>query len=176
MAWMGAALASDDGLLQGVMKVLNGILREELEEWLLRLDRCIRQNREYMESGEFNKHILIILALSCVAMLKFSGTPCIHAPLSSILVGIALSLSTVQRWHRRFNEGNTLCEDAERPGRPMVIIDDILRKFVARYPFASVKVLSRYFGVGPSTVKIVSKSAQGFNNRVFTKRSKKNQG
>jgi hypothetical protein len=43
MTLMGAAFASDGGLLQDVMEVLNGISREELEavveESLLRLDR-----------------------------------------------------------------------------------------------------------------------------------------
>jgi hypothetical protein len=55
MALMNAAFAGDDELLQGVMEVFNGISREELEavfeEWLLRLDRCIQQNGEYVEWG-----------------------------------------------------------------------------------------------------------------------------
>jgi hypothetical protein len=48
---MGAAFANDE-LLQGRMEVLNGISREKLdvfEEWLLRLDRCIQQNGEYVD-------------------------------------------------------------------------------------------------------------------------------
>jgi hypothetical protein len=53
MALMGAAFASYDGLLQGVMGLLTGISREELEavfeEWLLRLDKWIQQNREYVQ-------------------------------------------------------------------------------------------------------------------------------
>jgi transposase len=80
------------------------------------------------------------------------GKP-IRAQLSSTLAGTALSFSTVQRWLRRFKDGNTSCEDAERPGRPMVIIGDILRKFLARYLFASAKVMSRHFGVNPSTIR-----------------------
>jgi histone-lysine N-methyltransferase SETMAR len=52
MALIGAAFA-DNELLQGVMEVLNEISREELEavfeEWLLRLDRRIQQNGEYVE-------------------------------------------------------------------------------------------------------------------------------
>jgi transposase len=164
MALMRAAFA--DELLQCVMEVLNGISREEFEavfeEWLLRSDRYIQQNGEYVEEGEFNKHILIIVALFCVVMLKFSGTSCIHAKLSSIFAGIALSHSTVQKWLRRFKEGNTLCEDAERSGRPMIIIGDILSKFVARYPFASAKVISRYFRVSPSTVNKVLSRELGF--------------
>jgi hypothetical protein len=53
MALMGAASADNNELLQGVMEVLNRISREELEvvfeEWLLRLDRCIRQDGKYVE-------------------------------------------------------------------------------------------------------------------------------
>jgi hypothetical protein len=53
MALMGAALVDDDELLQGVIEVLNGSSQEEpeavFEEWLLRLDRCIQQNGEYIE-------------------------------------------------------------------------------------------------------------------------------
>jgi hypothetical protein len=46
MALMGAAFADNDQLLQGMMKVFNEILREELEaafeERVLRRDRCIQ--------------------------------------------------------------------------------------------------------------------------------------
>jgi hypothetical protein len=53
MALMDATFVDDDELLQGVNKMLNGTSREELEEvfkeWLLRLDRCIQQDREYRE-------------------------------------------------------------------------------------------------------------------------------
>jgi hypothetical protein len=53
MALMLAAFADDGELLQGVMKVINGISREKLEavfeEWLLRSDRLIQQNGEYAE-------------------------------------------------------------------------------------------------------------------------------
>jgi hypothetical protein len=42
----------------------------------------------------------------------------------------------------------------------MVIIGDILLKFVARYPFA--KVMSRYFGVSLSTAKEVLSRELGF--------------
>jgi hypothetical protein len=44
----------------------------------------------------------------------------------------------------------------------MVIIGDILCRFVARYLFASAKILSRYFGLGPSTVKEVVSSKLRF--------------
>jgi hypothetical protein len=49
---MGASFA-DDELLQNVMDALNRISREGLEavfeEWLLRLERRIQQNEEYIE-------------------------------------------------------------------------------------------------------------------------------
>jgi hypothetical protein len=81
MALMDAEFAGDDELLQEAMEALNGILRKErdavFEEWPLRLDRCIQQNGEYVESEEFNKHIVIISVLSCMAMLTFSGQPVI---------------------------------------------------------------------------------------------------
>jgi transposase len=64
-----------------------------------------------------------------------------------------LSLSTVQWWLQRFKQGNTSYEEAEGPGRPMIVIGDILSKFLAKYPFASVKVMSQHFGVGALTVK-----------------------
>jgi histone-lysine N-methyltransferase SETMAR len=52
MMLMGAF--AHDELLQGVMKVFNGISREEIEvvfeEWLLKSERCIQQNGEYVES------------------------------------------------------------------------------------------------------------------------------
>jgi hypothetical protein len=44
----------------------------------------------------------------------------------------------------------------------MVIIGDILRKFLARYSFASAKAMPRHFGVGPSTVKEVLSRELGF--------------
>jgi hypothetical protein len=52
---------------------------------------------------------------------------------------------------RRLKERNTECEDAERPGPPVVIIGDIPHKFLAKYHFASAKVKSRHFGMSPPT-------------------------
>jgi hypothetical protein len=79
MALMGAAFA-DDELLQDGMDGLSGISREELgvvlEEWLLRLYRCIQRNREYVGQCDFNKDILIVSTLFCLAIIEFSGTPC----------------------------------------------------------------------------------------------------
>jgi hypothetical protein len=45
----------------------------------------------------------------------------------------------------------------------MVIIGDILRKFLVRYPFASAKVVSRDFGMRFSTVKEVLIREPGFS-------------
>jgi hypothetical protein len=44
----------------------------------------------------------------------------------------------------------------------MVIIGGILDKFITKYPFPSAKVVSRYFGVSPSTVKEVLSRELGF--------------
>jgi hypothetical protein len=63
-----------------MMEVFNEISREELEalfeDWLRGLDIWIQQNGEHVESGEFNKHILIISALSCLARPNLSVAPC----------------------------------------------------------------------------------------------------
>jgi hypothetical protein len=53
MALMGATFDTVQELLKGVMRLLNGILREECEtvfdQWLKRLDACIQQYGEYVE-------------------------------------------------------------------------------------------------------------------------------
>jgi hypothetical protein len=50
---MAARSNNNDKRRQGAMRVLNGILREELEavvvQWLKRLDACIQQGGEYVE-------------------------------------------------------------------------------------------------------------------------------
>jgi hypothetical protein len=66
-------------------------------------------------------------------------------------------------------EGNTLCEDAERLGRPAIVIDDILSKFFAKYRFASAKIMLRHFGVRPATVKGILIRELGF--KKYTRRS-----
>jgi transposase len=81
------------------------------------------------------------------------GGKAIYAQLLGTLADGALSLSTVSWWSRRFKTRNTSCEDAEWPSRPMIIIGDILRKFLAKYPFDSAKIIPRHFGVSVSTVK-----------------------
>jgi hypothetical protein len=44
----------------------------------------------------------------------------------------------------------------------MVIIGDILRKFLAKYPFAFAKVMSRHFGVSRSMAKEITSRELGF--------------
>jgi hypothetical protein len=87
------------------------------------------------------------------------GGKAIHAQLSNMPAGTALSLSTVQTWLHRFKEGNTSCEDANRL---MVNIGDIMRMFLASYPFAPAKVMSRHFSVSPSTVQRILNRKLGF--------------
>jgi hypothetical protein len=62
-------------------------------------------------------------------------------------------LSTVERWLRRFKQGNTLCEDAERPGRLRIVIADILLKFPSKDTFASAEIMTGHSGVSALTVK-----------------------
>ena len=50
---MGTTFDNEDEFLTGVLGVLNEIPREALElvfqEWLIRLEACIPQNRDYVE-------------------------------------------------------------------------------------------------------------------------------
>jgi transposase len=64
-----------------------------------------------------------------------------------------VSLSTVQRWLRRFKAGDTSLEDAERPGKPMLMMGDSFRTFLEKSQFASAKIMSEHFDVSHATVK-----------------------
>jgi histone-lysine N-methyltransferase SETMAR len=52
-ALSGTEFEDEDELLDGVMEVLNGITRDELEsvfeEWVARLDACIQGGGDYVE-------------------------------------------------------------------------------------------------------------------------------
>jgi hypothetical protein len=71
------------------------------------------------------------------------GGKTILAQLSDRFAENAIFLSTVQRWLRRFTEGNTSYDDPESLGRPMVVIGDILGKFHPKHPFAFGRIMSR---------------------------------
>jgi hypothetical protein len=76
------------------------------------------------------------------------GGTAIHAQLSSRLAESAPSLSTVQQRLQRFEEGDPLC------------------KFLAKCPFASVRVMSKHFGVSASTVKEILICELGFRKNT----------
>jgi histone-lysine N-methyltransferase SETMAR len=52
-ALLGSAFSNEDELLQGITEVLSNIPPEQLEaafeNWLVRLDKCIQQQGEYVE-------------------------------------------------------------------------------------------------------------------------------
>jgi transposase len=92
----------------------------------------------------------------------------IHAQLLATLGGQAVSLSIVQRWIHRFRAGDTSCEDAKRPGKPMLMMGDSFRTFLERYPFGSAKIMSEHFDVSRATVtKILSRELR---LRKYTRR------
>jgi transposase len=83
------------------------------------------------------------------------GGKTIHAQLLATLGGQAVSISTAKRWLRRFKAGDTSCEEAERLGRPMLMMGDSFRMFLEKYPFASAKIMSDHFDVSRATVKAI---------------------
>jgi hypothetical protein len=62
----------------------------------------------------------------------------------------------------KLHKSNISCQDGEQLGRPTIVIGDILHKFLAKCPFASVKNMSRHFGVSASTVKEILIHELGF--------------
>jgi transposase len=85
--------------------------------------------------------------------LKGRGNRRITAELENILQGSALSKKTVKQWLRKFKSGDLSCLDENRPDRPLTILGPVLKKFLDKYPFANVKVLSRHFDISPPTVE-----------------------
>jgi hypothetical protein len=79
---MGTTFDTEQELFGNAMKVLNTILREELEsvfdEWLRRLDACIERDGKHIERDQVNKYFLILMSLTDVLMLNFSGVACIE--------------------------------------------------------------------------------------------------
>jgi hypothetical protein len=86
----------------------------------------------------------------------------IPAQLLGTLTENTQSLSTVYGRLRRFKKGNILCEDAERSVRQMIVIGNILCNFLAKYPFASAKIMLQHFGLSASTKKELLIRESGF--------------
>jgi transposase len=81
-----------------------------------------------------------------------------------------LSSPTVTRWIKKFKNGDLFCDDDSRPGRPISILGPVLQKFLDRYPFSSIIVISRHFRTSPSTVKEILRRELGlkkFSRRWF---------
>jgi hypothetical protein len=60
------------------------------------------------------------------------------------------------------------CENAERPGRPMLMMGDSFRTFLEKHPFASAQIMSEHFDVSRATVKEILSRELGL--RKYTRR------
>lgn len=88
-----------------------------------------------------------------ILWLQKHGIEVIHVHLRGTLGATAVSLPTVKRRVRHFSEGDTSCEHKLRLGRPLIILGDVLSKFLLKYPFACAEIIAKYFDVSGSTVK-----------------------
>jgi hypothetical protein len=92
----------------------------------------------------------------------------IHQELFATLGSDADSEDSVQSWVARFESGDISCEDISRAGRPFTDLAELFCLFRQDYPFASVRMLSRHFGVCATTVKDIL--ARDLGLKKFTRR------
>jgi hypothetical protein len=77
----------------------------------------------------------------------------IHQELLATLGSDAHSEDSIQHWVARIESGGISCEDISRAGRRLTDLAELFRLFLQDYPFATGRMLSRYFGVCAATVK-----------------------
>jgi hypothetical protein len=92
----------------------------------------------------------------------------IHAHLRGTLGALTVSLLTVKWLVCRFREGNTSCKDKTRSGRSLTIFEDVLSKFLLKYPIASANIIAKHFDISVLTVKDLLIRELGL--RKFTRR------
>jgi hypothetical protein len=81
------------------------------------------------------------------------GLQVIHAHFWGTLGAPAVPLPTVKRSACRFRAGDTSCEDEPKLGRPLIILGDVLSKFLLKHLFASVKIIAKHFDLSGLTMK-----------------------
>jgi transposase len=89
------------------------------------------------------------------------GNKKITAELQTTFHNSAIFNLTVNRWIRKFNNGDFSSGDDPRPGRPMAIFGPVLQKFLDRCPFSNIKVISSHFRISPPTVKEIMRGELG---------------
>ena len=57
----------------------------------------------------------------------------------------------VRRWFKKFHEGETELEDAERQGRPNVVVDEEFKEHVEANTSVTVRQLSQELSISPAT-------------------------
>jgi hypothetical protein len=92
----------------------------------------------------------------------------IHGELSGVLGEAAVSLMTINRWCRRFKDGNLSLDDEFRSGRAGNDIGAAISQFLSKEPFLSAHILAKRFAVSPHTIKEILTRDLGM--RKFTRR------
>jgi hypothetical protein len=77
----------------------------------------------------------------------------IHRKLYSVLGSTAYFLSQVRNWCTRFTDGDLICIDQSRAGRPRHVLGTDLTQFFEQFPFATTGLLAQHFGESKHTIK-----------------------
>jgi hypothetical protein len=76
----------------------------------------------------------------------------IHIKLSRVLGDDYYRPAAIGRWLVRFREGNLLCADHSRSGRPVIDISECLRAFLDKFPVARASMMSKHFRIAHGTI------------------------
>jgi hypothetical protein len=99
--------------------------------------------------------------------LKRHESKLIHKTLLSTLQDNAISLFIIKIWLRRFKSGSLSGGDEERPGRPMNCLDPTFQRFLKKFPFVSVRIMTGNFSVDRAAIKSILDRELGL--RKFTR-------
>jgi hypothetical protein len=87
--------------------------------------------------------------------LKGHRSKLVHKGLVGTLQDNKISLSTVKNSPRRFKSGDFPCGYEEGPGRPRMLLDSALQRFLKKFPLASARAMAGHFSVDQATIKSI---------------------
>jgi hypothetical protein len=87
--------------------------------------------------------------------LKGRGSKVLHKELVSRLQDKAISLCTVKNWLKRFKYGDLSCGGEEWTGRLLISLGRALQRFLKKFHFSSVRVMTEQFSVDRAPIKSI---------------------
>jgi hypothetical protein len=96
--------------------------------------------------------------------MKGLGARRIHAKLSWVLGDDCHSPDAIERWLACFREGDLLCADHSRSGRPVIDISDCLRACLDKFPVTSANMMSKHFHIARGTIMEIRQRNHGLKS------------